>query len=99
MTEIKPAWDEVADSVTQLGKLLRVHFDDVVAERDPDRKGLDEAFAQLRTTLDRAYSAAGQAAKDPAVRENATKVGSSFVDALSTTFTEVGQRMKNRGHQ
>ncbi len=98
MSDIKPAWDEVADSVTELGKLLKTHFDDVIGERDPDRKGLDDALAQLRATLDRAYSAAGHAAKDPAVRENATKVGSSFVDALSTTFTEVGQRLKARGH-
>jgi hypothetical protein len=96
MSEMKAAWDDVADSVTQLGHRLKSHFDDVVAERSPDRKGLDEAINKLRATLDRAYLAAGQAVKDPEVRETATKTGASFVDALSATFTEVGQRLKER---
>ncbi|WP_131787808.1 hypothetical protein [Protofrankia symbiont of Coriaria ruscifolia] len=95
MTDTKTAWDDVANSVTTLGQRLKTHFDDVVGERASDRKGLDDALAELRATLDRAYSAAGQAVKDPAVRESASKTGASFVDALSTTLTELGQRLKN----
>jgi hypothetical protein len=97
MTELKAAWDEVAESVTHLGQRLKTHFDDVVAERPADRTGVDAALARLRESVDRAYSAAGKAVKDPVVREDATKAGTSFVDALSTTLTELGQKLKARG--
>jgi hypothetical protein len=97
VTELKAAWDDVAESVTQVGHRLKTHFDDVVAERPADRSGLDAALGQLRASLDRAYSAAGHAVKDPAVRGDVTKAGASFVDALSTTLTELGERLKARG--
>ncbi|AEH11392.1 MULTISPECIES: hypothetical protein [Protofrankia] len=94
MTDTKTAWDDVANSLTTLGQQVKAHFDDVVGERPFDRRGVDEALAELRATLDRAYSAAGQAAKDPTVRESASKIGSSFVEALSSTLIDLGQRLK-----
>lgn len=94
MTGTKAAWDDVADSFTELGRGLKVHFHDVVDRSETDRKAVDDALAQLRKTLDRAFTAAGQAARDPGLREDATKVGTAFVDALSTTLTEAGRRLK-----
>jgi hypothetical protein len=61
-----------------------------------DRRKVDEALDKLRESLDQAFSALGDAVRDPQVGEQTKKAASSLSDALTATFAEASERFRKR---
>ena len=67
------------------------------AEAPPaDRRKVDEALQKLSESLEQAFSALGEAVRDPQVGEQTKKAAGSLNDALTATFAEASERFKKR---
>jgi hypothetical protein len=67
------------------------------AEGQPaDRRKVDDALQKLTESLDQAFSALGDAVRDPEVGEQTKKAASSLSDALNATFAEVSERFRKK---
>lgn len=67
------------------------------AEGQPtDRRKVDDALQKLTESLDQAFSAIGDAVRDPAVGEQTKKAASSLSDALTATFAEASERFRKK---
>ena len=62
----------------------------------PDRRKVDEALQKLTESLDQAFSALGDAVRDPKVGEQTRKAASSLSEALNATFAEASERFRKR---
>jgi hypothetical protein len=61
-----------------------------------DRRKVDEALQKLSDALDQAFSALGDAVRDPQVGEQTKKAAGSLNDALTATFAEASERFRKR---
>ena len=61
-----------------------------------DRRKVDDALQKLTESLDQAFSALGDAVRDPQVGEQTKKAASSLSDALNVTFSEVSERFRKK---
>ena len=96
MNDTKAAWDEVAKRAEGLGLKLKLHLeqahdDDEAAVAKPR---LEAALSHLGDALDDAFEALGNAARDPAVKDDLLGVGSLLRDALSSTFSDAGDEFR-----
>ncbi len=67
------------------------------AEGPPaDRRKVDDALEKLRDSLEQAFSALGDAVRDPQVGEQTKKAAGSLSDALTATFAEASERFRKR---
>ena len=67
------------------------------AEGPPaDRRKVDEALQKLTESLDQAFSALGDAVRDPKVGEQTKKAASSLSEALTATFAEASERFRKK---
>jgi Flp pilus assembly pilin Flp len=57
-------------------------------------KDVKEALRKLGDALDDAFEALGNAAKDPAVKDDVRKVGQTLSGALSATFADVNEELR-----
>ena len=109
MAESKAAWDKVGEDFRALGRQVKQHYDqrprpgsDVQEAQEgqgapaADRRKVDDALEKLRDSLEQAFSALGDAVRDPQVGEQARKAAGSLNDALTTTFAEASERFKKR---
>jgi hypothetical protein len=109
MAESKAAWDKVGEDFRVLGRQVKQHYDqrprpgsDVQEAQEgqgapaADRRKVDDALEKLRDSLEQAFSALGDAVRDPQVGEQAKKAAGSLNDALTTTFAEASERFKKR---
>jgi hypothetical protein len=110
MAENKAAWDRVGEDFKALGRQVKQHYDqrprptDLQAQEGSgqeaappaDRRKVDEALEKLRESLDQAFSALGDAVRDPQVGEQTRKAAGSLSDALTATFAEASERFKKR---
>jgi hypothetical protein len=92
--DTKQAWSEVADQFSGLGLKLKLHLEEALKAR-PDDETVKKALEELRDSLDRAFTAVGDAVKDPAVKQDVVDVASSLREALSTTFSEASDDLRN----
>ena len=90
MSDAGSAWKEAGERVAALGASLKRHYDERSGtgsgESAPD---LGEAARRVADAVRDAVDSLGAAAQDPAVKEDARRVGTSFAEALSVTFAEV----------
>ena len=107
MAESRGAWDRVGEDFRELGRQVRQHYDQRPRPEDregregqaapaAERRKVDDALEQLRNSLEQAFSALGDAVRDPQVGEQAKKAAGSLNDALTTTFAEASERFKKR---
>jgi hypothetical protein len=61
-----------------------------------DRRKVDDALQKLTESLDQAFSALGDAVRDPKVGEQTKKAASSLSDALTATFAEASERFRKK---
>jgi hypothetical protein len=61
-----------------------------------DRRKVDEALQKLTESLDQAFSALGDAVRDPKVGEQTRKAAGSLSDALNATFAEASERFRKK---
>jgi len=90
MTGQAAQWQELADRVEALALKLKLHVEQV-----DDDEEVRDAMGRLRADVDEAFKAAGNAVKDHAVREDVREVGRLLTDALDTTFTRVGDQVRD----
>ena len=108
MAESKAAWDKVGEDFKVLGRQVKQHYDqrprpgteveqgEGQAAPAADRRKVDEALDKLRDSLEQAFSALGDAVRDPQVGEQTKKAATSLSDALTATFSEASERFKKR---
>jgi hypothetical protein len=105
----REAWSEVGRQFEELGRALRGHFDrerGSAAEggtgtaSDPsgagDQAAMRKALRRLGQAAQQLGDQAGEAVRDPAVRESAQRAGRTLADALDATFTELGDDLRGR---
>ncbi len=61
-----------------------------------DRRKVDEALQKLTDSLEQAFSALGDAVRDPQVGEQTKKAAGSLSEALTATFAEASERFRKR---
>ena len=61
-----------------------------------DRRKVDDALQKLTESLEQAFSALGDAVRDPQVGEQTKKAAGSLSDALNATFAEASERFRKR---
>jgi hypothetical protein len=105
----REAWSGVGRQFEELGRALRGHFGrepEPAAEGGtapaPDTSGAGDQAA-MRIALRRLGQAAqqlgdqaGEAVRDPVVRESAQRAARTLADALDATFTELGEDLRGR---
>jgi hypothetical protein len=103
MAESKAAWDQVGEDFRTLGRQVKQHYDQrprpeagEAAAPSEDRRKVDEALQKLRDSLEQAFSALGDAVRDPQVGEQTKKAAGSLSDALTATFEEASERFRKR---
>ncbi len=104
MAESKAAWDQVGEDFKALGRQVKQHYDQRPrpgagtegAAPSADRRKVDEALEKLRESLEQAFSALGDAVRDPQVGEQTKKAAGSLSDALTATFAEASERFRKK---
>jgi hypothetical protein len=110
MAESKAAWDRVGEDFKALGRQVKQHYDarprperaeapqaaEGQGQEHADRRKVDDALQKLTESLDQAFSALGDAVRDPQVGEQTKKAASSLSDALTATFAEASERFRKK---
>lgn len=95
MTEARSAWDDAGERLGALGQRLRSHYEQQRGgDAERSRADVEDAVRRLSEAVQDAFEALGSAAKDPAVKDDARRVGESLTDALRTTITEVSGELR-----
>jgi hypothetical protein len=92
MADPKKAWSDVGDALSALGLKLKLHTEQERAEEDD--KEFTSALQRLAGTVDDIFDALGNAARDPAVKEDARSVAQAFAGAVDATIDEAKSRLK-----
>lgn len=98
MSEVQESWKDVAGKAEALGLKLKLHLEqEQDAEQTEREAGDTKALVDdLGRKLTDAFESFGNAAKDPAVREDVKDMGRLFKDALVDTFHAVGAEVSSR---
>jgi hypothetical protein len=100
MAENKEAWDRVGRDFSDLGRQVKQRYEQ--RERSgqgappADRRKVDEALRQLADSLDEAFTALGDAIRDPQFGAQTKKAAGSLSDAMAATFAELSERFRSR---
>ncbi|MFT7598059.1 MAG: hypothetical protein ACI8TP_000980 [Acidimicrobiales bacterium] len=92
-TGVKQAWCNVADELAGLSLKLKYHVQEEFSDDDGD--DVKSAIDRLAEAIDDTVEAAGNAAKDPAVREDLKATGKLLTEALHTTVDEAVRGVRN----
>ncbi len=93
MEDARGPWNEVGDRLGSLALKLKLHAqEELTAERKAEARSAVERFG---TTLQGAIDALGDAAKDPAVKEDAKAAGEALSTAVTATLDGVLKAFRN----
>jgi formiminotetrahydrofolate cyclodeaminase len=99
MAESKQAWEQVGRDFSDLGRQVKQRYEqrEQAGEEPPaDRRKVDEALRQLADSLDQAFTALGDAIRDPQFGEQSKKAAGSLSDAMAATFEELSERFRSK---
>jgi hypothetical protein len=99
MAESKEAWEQVGRDFSDLGRQVKQRYEqrERAGEEPPaDRRKVDEALRQLADSLDQAFTALGDAIRDPQFGEQTKKAAGSLSDAMAATFEELSERFRSK---
>jgi hypothetical protein len=102
MADSKQAWDQVGRDLSDLGRRVRDRYQQQpgAGQAAPaDRRKVDAALRDLAASLDQAFTALGDAVRDPEFGAQTKKAADSLSDALSVTFAEVSERFRSKPDQ
>jgi hypothetical protein len=96
----KEAWNQVGDKFGEWSRLLgekyRKRGEELGTSAEEDRKKLDDAVQTVTRQLDQAFGSFGETLRDPEAKQQLKEATKAFGDALSTTFSEVGEQIRNK---
>jgi len=96
----KEAWNEVGDKFGEwsrmLGEKYRKRGEELGATAEEDRKKLEDAIQTVTRQLDQAFTSFGETLRDPEAKQHLKEATKSLGDALSTTFSEVGDQIRSK---
>ena len=97
----KDAWDEVGEHFAGVGRRLSDRYKALGSERaaEPsaeDQEKFKEAIRTVTAQLDRAFTSLGDTLRDPEAQAGLKKAVGSLGDALTATFSEAADRIRNR---
>lgn len=92
--DVKTAWTRVADELSSLGLKLKYHVEQEFA--DDDTPEVKAALKKLSDAVEDAAEAVGNAASDPAVREDLAEAGHRIVEAIGTTVSQAGDEIRTK---
>ena len=96
MTDARSAWSEAGERLTALGASLKSQYEkQKETEAEEPRKEVNDALRRLGEAVQDTFEAVGAAVRDPSVKEEAKKVGTSLSGALSATFADVSEEVKS----
>jgi hypothetical protein len=94
MTDTRTAWTQVGDHLSALCLKLKLHAEEELSDDDVcEKAGLN----RLRAAIDETAEAIGDAYTDEAVREDARRVGESFIAAVDATMKDLRERVSSKG--
>jgi hypothetical protein len=93
MADPRKAWADVGDALSALGLKLKLHTQQEMSE---EGKEFASALQRLASTVDDIFDGLGNAARDPAVRDDARSVAETFAGAVDATIDEAKSRL-NKG--
>jgi hypothetical protein len=109
MAESKASWDQVGEDFKTLGRQVKQHYEqraraeagapkEGADQNTPsaDRRKVDDALQKLTESLEQAFSALGEAVRDPQVGEQTRKAAGSLSEALTATFAEASERFRKK---
>jgi hypothetical protein len=99
MADSKQAWDQVGRDLSELGRRVRQHNQQQPGPGQAapaDRRKVEDALRELTDSLDKAFTALGDAVRDPEFGAQTKKAADSLSDALSATFAEVSERFRSK---
>jgi len=99
MAESKQAWDDVGEHFAALGRRVKQHYEERGGQQGAaptDRREVEDALRKLADSLDQAFTAVGNAVRDPAFGEETRRAADSLGEALSATFAEVSDDLRDR---
>jgi hypothetical protein len=91
MADSKKAWGDVADALSALGLKLKLHTEQELSE---EGKEFTSALERLTDTVTDVFQGFGNAARDPAVRDDARSVAEAFAGAVDATIDNAKRRLK-----
>jgi hypothetical protein len=91
MDDPKKAWGDVADALSALGLKLKLHTEQEMSE---EGKEFTSALERIADTVNDVFQGLGNAARDPAVRDDARSVADAFAGAVDSTIDEAKKRLK-----
>ena len=91
MADPKKAWADVGDALSALGLKLKLHTQQEMTE---EGKEFTSALQRLASTVDDIFDGLGNAARDPAVRDDARSVAETFAGAVDATIDEAKSRLQ-----
>lgn len=89
MSDTKGAWDEVGRQLSGLGLRLKLHLAQAGVEAGA-ADDVKDALRNLGSAIESGFTGLGNAAQDPAVRDDVSRVAKSFADALAASLSEIG---------
>jgi phosphomannomutase len=89
MTQPESTWQELSERLDALALKLKMHLAQVKNDGTP------EAVRDLRTAVDDAFTAAGNAIRDEAVGADVREAGRLFVDAFTATLARAGDDVRD----
>ena len=91
MDDSREAWGQVGDKLSAFLLKLKLHAQEELSEQDlKSMEGMDK----LRTVINEAFEAMGDAYKDDAVRTDAKDAGRAFIAAMDATSRSVQDRLR-----
>ena len=91
MADPKKAWADVGDAMSALGLKLKLHAEQEMSEDD---KEITSALERLTGVVSDIFEGVGNAARDPAVRDDARNIAQAFAGAVDATIDEARSRLK-----
>lgn len=95
MADARSAWNDAGERLNDLGRRLRLHYDEQRGEdAGQTREELADAARRVGGAVQDAFEALGAAAKDTTVQADVQQVGQSLVDALGAAFGQASEELR-----
>jgi hypothetical protein len=91
MSDQAARWQEIASRAEALALKLKLHM-----EQAGDDAGGDKTLERFRTAMDGAFTAAGNAVRDEAVRADVREVGRLMIEAITTAVDHTGDQAREQ---